>query len=259
MSTHQNARARSRHILLVAFVLVLSGCAGQPEQTEVAGSWGGRSIGAPPAPKPGMRQAMITRALREWDYFGNQVVVLEGATESIPNVGIWEDEDSARSNRVNLYWRAVGKPNLSGNDCRQPWSAAFVSWVMQSAGVPQSQFTPTSAHWVYLSGIVDAASTSGRYFVPRRIVDYSPRPGDIICASRSGSRPGTANGYTYPELLRGANTHCDIVVAKNGQTLESVGGNVRNSVSKSVLQLDSGGHLQPVKRRPWFLILENRL
>ncbi len=202
---------------------------------------------------------MITRALREWDYFGGQVVVLQGSQESIPNVGIWEDDDASRSQRVNLYWRAVGKSGLYGRDCQQPWSAAFVSWVMQNAGVPTSQFSPTAAHWVYLAGIVDAASSSGRYFVPRRIIDYSPREGDIICASRGGSHPGTSSGYAYPEGLRGANTHCDIVVRKEGQTLEAVGGNVRNSVSKTILQLDANGHLQPVKRRPWFLILENRL
>jgi hypothetical protein len=49
------------------------------------------------------------------------------------------------------------------------------------------------------------------------------------------------------------------VVNKNGRTLEAVGGNVRNSVSKSVLELDDRGRLKPVPRRPWFLIMENRL
>ncbi|MBM4202139.1 MAG: DUF2272 domain-containing protein, partial [Gammaproteobacteria bacterium] len=29
--------------------------------------------------------------------------------------------------------------------------------------------------------------------------------------------------------------------------------------SKSILTLDGNGYLQPVKRRPWFLVIENRL
>jgi hypothetical protein len=49
------------------------------------------------------------------------------------------------------------------------------------------------------------------------------------------------------------------VVRKSGQTLEVIGGNVRNSVSKSTLELDGAGRLRAVPRRPWFLILENRL
>mgnify|MGYP001768040970 CR=1 FL=1 len=43
------------------------------------------------------------------------------------------------------------------------------------------------------------------------------------------------------------------------QSYQIVGGNVRNSVSRSTLELDAQGRLQAVPRRPWFLILENRL
>jgi hypothetical protein len=41
--------------------------------------------------------------------------------------------------------------------------------------------------------------------------------------------------------------------------LEAIGSNVRSSVSRSLLELDGEGHLQPVPRRPWFLVLEDRL
>jgi hypothetical protein len=185
-------------------------------------------------------------------------VVFKGTEESIPHVGSWED-DYTHVSRVNLYWRAVNKPSLDGLDCRQPWSAAFISWVMQSAGVPTSQFRPASAHWVYLSTMVEEASYPGRYFVPRRIQDYSPRPGDLVCAPRGRTPVRPVDGYTSAWMLQGAETHCDLVVGKNGQTLEVIGGNVRNSVSKSIIELDDRGRLKPVPRRPWFLVMENRL
>jgi hypothetical protein len=66
-------------------------------------------------------------------------------------------------------------------------------------------------------------------------------------------------GYTSAGGVDGLKAHCDLVVAKNGNTLGVIGGNVRNSVSRSTLELDGNGHLQAVPRRPWFLILENRL
>ena len=37
--------------------------------------------------------------------------------------------------------------------------------------------------------------------------------------------------------------HCDLVVFNDGQTLESIGGNVRNSISKTVRQLGPDGML----------------
>jgi len=223
------------------------------------GTWAGRPRGSPPAPNPGIKQAIISRANQEWQFFGRQTVVFKGSEESIPHVGAWEDDDGPYSGRINAYWRAAGKPRLDGKDCQEPWSAAFISWVMRGAGVPEGQFPPAPAHWIYLARLVDQSDYPGRYFVPRRVADYSPNPGDLICASRGLSRPATFDGYTRPEALKGVNTHCDLVVRKSGQTLEVIGGNVRNSVSKSTLELDGAGRLRAVPRRPWFLILENRL
>ena len=50
--------------------------------------------------------------------------------------------------------------------------------------------------------------------------------------------------------------HCDLVVFNDGRTLESIGGNVRNSVSKTVRQLGSDGML--LRDRPWVLVVEDR-
>ncbi len=107
--------------------------------------------------------------------------------------------------------------------------------------------------------IVDESSYPGRYFVPRRVEEYSPNPGDLVCAYRGPVRPAVFEAQVSPQAFRGTNTHCDLVVAKTGRVLEAIGGNVRNSVSKSMLELDGAGRLQPVPRRSWFLVLQNRL
>lgn len=252
---------RLRSWAITAILLSLFGCAGPPEMDAgvrgPAGTWAGRRIGPPPVPKPAVRQAMIRLAEREWSYFGQQRVVYTKSNESIPHVGYWEDDDGSRSSRVNLYWRAVGKAGLAGYDCQEPWSAAFTSWVMRTAGVPESQFPGSPAHWIYLSRLIEWSDGPGRWFVPRAINAYRPRPGDLICASKDLARASA--GQLQPWALNNARMHCDLVVKSEGRSLEAIGGNVRNSVSRSILELDGQGHLQPVPNRPWVLVMENRL
>ena len=260
MSIQSATPAWSRLGLILALTLVLSACGSAPEKPVVQRlTWAGHPLGGPPARNPALKQAIVIRALGEWEYFGRQTVVFKGADESIPHVGYWEDDNQIYSERVSRYWRAVGKPGLNGMDCRQPWSAAFISWVMEGAGVPGYQFPPATAHSVYLASLIDEAIFPGRWFIPRRVSDYSPNPGDLICAPRGDSRPASFDGYVSPRALQGANTHCDLVVAKSGQSLGVVGGNVRNSVSRTTLELDGQGRLKPIPRRPWFLVMENRL
>jgi len=246
----------------LALCLALIACAARPPPPPPAEGpliWAGRPIGAPPAPNPALRQALIARADQEWAFFGRQKVVFKGNEESIPHVGAWEDDEGPYSSRVNAYWRTVGKPSLYGMNCQAPWSAAFISWVMQGAGIAEDQFPPAAAHGIYLAQILHTSDQPGRFFVPRRVADYSPNPGDLICASRPSFGGTAVAEYSGPEVLSNAQSHCDLVVGKKDQTLEVIGGNVRNSVSKSILELDGEGRLQATPRRPWFLVLQNRL
>lgn len=207
---------------------------------------------------PPIKDRILALTVSEWLYFGRQSVVYDADKESIPLVGFWEDE-SPYAQRINQYWRTVGMPERTGRNCEQPWSAAFVSWVMATAGVSKDRFPPAEAHWIYLSHIIRNADAPGASFVPRSIRDYSPRPGDLICASRGSSAIPQLAELPPLEIIENSKLHCDIVVARRGRTLEAIGGNVRNSVSKNMLKLDKNGHLQSTARRPWFLIIENRL
>jgi len=208
-------------------------------------------------PADSWRAKIIEVAKEEWIYFGQQKVVIEGDEESIPHVGFWEDDDFGHSDRINQYWRAVGKSRLTGNDCKEPWSAAFVSWVMQTAGVPESLFPPAIAHKSYLTRFLARADGPNAVLIPHTIQEYKPKPGDLICANRGRHAP-TEVIEEIPDTLN-PKLHCDIVVDTKGQTLHAIGGNVRNSVSKTILALSPEGYLQFTHRRPWFLIIENRL
>ncbi|MBK1694497.1 hypothetical protein CKO09_07050 [Chromatium weissei] len=256
---------RLRLVVLGAACLMLGACATPSERLSSDsgrtknGSWAGVAIGSAPAPNARVKQSILSRAHREWEFFGRQTVVLKGGEESIPHVGAWEDDGNRYSDHVNLYWRVVKEPQLTGMDCDKPWSAAFISWIMQTAGVPAAQFRPAAAHSTYIANIIANASEPRRWFVPRRISDYSPKPGDLICASRGKARPRFVNGYITTRSLEGMSGHCDLVVDASARSLDVIGGNVRNSVSKTTLELDKKGRLQPSAKRPWFVVVENRL
>jgi hypothetical protein len=139
---------------------------------------------------------------------------------------------------------------LSGGDCADPWSAAFVSWVMIRSGVDPAEFTRSAAHRDYLRTIVAHADDPEFKFKPRSPADYAPRPGDIICRGRGSTRE-IADFRSLPE---DAELHCDLVVANAGGRLESIGGNVRQSVSLSEREVDAEGRIGA----PWFVVIENR-
>ncbi|WP_254461077.1 DUF2272 domain-containing protein [Xanthomonas sacchari] len=172
--------------------------------------------------------------------------------------------------RVAAYWRDSGTLGAMGridgaescqeldgsryreNDCRaflvdNPWSAAFVSYVMVRAGV--AGFRSSIRHIDYIR----AAYQAGADGLPYRYADpqqEKPAPGDLLCFLRGRRQPVGAAGLREA-LARGRplpwESHCDIVVAANvggDQTLYLIGGNVFNAVTMRKLKLDRSGRLQ---------------
>ncbi len=250
--------------LLIALIFAMVGCSSapkmpaQPREQTKAQETEPQVDSSGPLPLGFWQDRIVEAAKAEWVYFGQQIVVIDGDEESIPHVGIWEDDDDSHSDRINQYWRAVGKPRLSGYDCKQPWSAAFISWIMQAAGVPNDLFPPSRAHRSYLNRFVASADDPYAALIPRTIYQYKPKPGDLICAIRGKIKPPEVL-EELQDLLYSWRMHCDIVVETNGQTVHTIGGNVRNSVSKTILTLSPDGYVQFTRARPWVLIVENRL
>lgn len=172
--------------------------------------------------------------------------------------------------RVAFYWQASGllapmgfKPgatdcgyaalNLSyaGLGCRgfvidSPWSAAFISWVMQRAGVPG--FRSSASHFDYVRAArKDAAGSPYRFVEP---MSARLETGDMLCYVR------TNRVYGYAGLLKtidggsdGLPMHCDIVVAAGDGKAYTVGGNVQQAVTMRVLNLNAQGQLWGMPRR----------
>jgi hypothetical protein len=243
--------------------LLAAGCASAPKPTPApppavksaaalaplgpcpASSW------KPEAPPPtaSAKVSMVLLAVGEWARFGRQVVVY--SADQPPRTEQLGIKERDAPQRIHDYWSAVDHPERSGLD-DVAWSAAFISWDIESAGVPRDLFCPDQRHTIFVERLVERARRPGAALIPRRPSERAPRVGDLICASRAGS------GTTLDNLNRGAG-HCDIVVEVKPGWAAAIGGNVADSVSRSVFPLDANGFLSPISGRPVFTVVENRL
>jgi hypothetical protein len=139
--------------------------------------------------------------------------------------------------------------------CGNPWSAAFVSWVMRSAGAGRD-FNYSAAHVDYVR---DARrnrcnNVAANPFWAYRATEVAPELGDLVCRSRH-RRP--ADATTYENVMQGGARplHCDIVTtAAQGGRIMVTGGNVAipqpgasqihgQTVAQRPLRVDAAGML----------------
>lgn len=145
-----------------------------------------------------------------------------------------------------------------------PWSAAFVSHVVTTAGVSRTRFTAAMAHLDYVAEAArrsrDEAQglTAGAFYRACDPRTTPLRPGDLLCLHRhdpTGLEGGSGFDALVPALARGErpvwNLHCDVVVARDERrrTATVIGGNVLQSVARRDLAVDRRGALA-VPRRP---------
>ncbi len=229
----------------------------------------------PPAPvviepplsyPPSARDRMLRIAAAEWEEWGRQ------SSDAPPRI---RESDAANFPRVLAYWRAVpeGEAPIARNRARyrwgsadtwrEPaWSAAFISFVMQGAGVDRREFPSSAAHAFYVDALILDAQRFPALapFIPHEVADRAPEVGDLVCADRS-SRP--ISSWRERAADRGAfrPTHCDIVVRVAPGVVEAIGGNLRDAVTLAVMPTDATGRLLPRGRGEprFFAVFENRL
>lgn len=224
---------------------------------------------APPAPRltpsddiqpnfvvPDARARMVYLARQEWTLFGQPVVREAGAEaflEFPPGAETTHEVQGPMLSRVLTYWYAVSAQPIVGFQGElRPWSAAFISWLAKSAGLPQDTFPSTVLHWDYIEHALNG--NSGR-FVAHDVRSYAPQVGDLLCAPRGEAF--VAEVRDLASLRRGA-YHCDLVVERRADALDAIGGNVGDAVSLTRVALDAEGRALPTQTRAWVVVLEQR-
>ena len=182
--------------------------------------------------------------------FGNEIVRIAYQEWETFNRGTIEETEEGAWQRVGDYWQSVGL-NYTGQDTGVPWSAAFISWVMQQAGAGD-RFEYNASHSYYIEDAVQDRyeNDPNAAFFGYRLDEYSPEVGDLVSFARQDGI-----GYDSPAPYE---SHSDIVVAKREGEIDVIGGNVDNSVSLKTYAIDSQGRLIDTSH-DWIAVLSNQI
>lgn len=241
-----------------------------------------------PLPYPVETRARLMRILQsEWEEWGSRVI--DARTEPFLDMeGPVAEQDPAAFSKVLAYWSAVGWHDyidrnkaafIAGSAARmctadelgadgrgvvwgcQPWSAAFISFVMRTAGIDREEFPPSAGHREYVDALIRAGDAYGgrATFLAHEVEDYAPVAGDLICADRaSNGRSISTLAQRRAELGSARPMHCDIVMSTAAGEVLAVGGNVAQGVTAVRYRTDPAGRLLRNVRR-WFVVFENRI
>lgn len=245
-----------------AATLMLAGCAtpvGPPQQPPAATGLGGRVVTLPTP-----RQRLVSTALQEWALWGRVKWHAAADTYEWPAATVPQQEYMPDfSSRVLLYWQASGSGDFEAQEAQYrdgslvAWSAVFISFLMKSSGIGEAVFPGSALHWHYIKRIHDAPDPQG--FEALDAATTAPAVGDLICAPRNETALRvTAYAQLADPASRGG-YHCDLVVQTGPGTLGAIGGNVRDGVVWTVAPLYESGLLLPTAKRPWIVVLRNRL
>ena len=223
-------------------------------------------------PVADLRSRIVNAAVQEWGYFGFTVldytdIKVSSATRS--SMGRrWSLLDPAQALRVADsiagYWAAAPdsgwilerqnnrwKSRGMSTRWRDPWSAAFISWVMCESGLgDRARFARAVAHHTYIDQAIQARDSSNTQVAYQafEIGEQAVLPGDMLCR---GSRPAYKSvAERRNHLGVGARTHCDIVVKVDTELpgFHVIGGNVRATVGMKLLPgaITADGYVKPV-------------
>ncbi|MDQ3917703.1 MAG: DUF2272 domain-containing protein, partial [Acidobacteriota bacterium] len=159
--------------------------------------------------------------------------------------------------RVGNYWREGLKVRgIDGRNHNAYWSAAFISWLMRTAGAgDRFHYNEAHSHYVYPAIIAKRNGDAGAGFWCYRLNEAKPAVGDIICFARQqGIDYDHQNGGSYAG-------HCDLIVEVASDQIVVIGGNVGDSVTRRPIPLDEHGYLwqHQVNGELLFGLMQNRI
>ena len=234
------------------------------------------------------RRRVVDVAVQEWAFFGMQTIDATKVEDRILPPGLVPDAINPQlpAPRIERQFARVGTPESNddldttiagywsstpdaprvltqqnnawnapgGNSVNwvQPWSAAFISWVMCEAGLGEmAQFHRSIAHREYIDQAIRARDgmDAEAAYVAYDAGEAQIEPGDLLCNARASANYRML-ADRRPDVGRFAPTHCDIVVKidERAGRIFVIGGNVEQSVSLTILPLrrDGEAYAKPI-------------
>jgi hypothetical protein len=153
---------------------------------------------------------------------------------------------------VGEMWRAIGA-DLDGRDRDQPWSAAFISWIVRRAGDEYARFRFAAAHSRYIHDSIRKRETQAHApFWGFRLNEHKVGLGDLVCVWRETEQ--TYDGARDDDSFF---SHCDVVVEVASGSVRALGGNNSHTVGFNTYAINANGFLKAENRV--FAVLRNNL
>ncbi len=168
------------------------------------------------------------------------------------NYGKIKETDGKMLPTLEKYWSEGAGVNYRGPAAvNNAWSAATISYLMKKSGAG-ADFPYSASHSTYITkSIQNRKTNSSNPFKGYRINEVAIEPGDLVCYSRNGSGAGYDTVGSYE-------SHCDLVIAKKSSAADSLGGNVSNSFSKTIIPLTANNRIDKAKTtKPYFVVIKN--
>lgn len=199
----------------------------------------------PTAPNGPVRAALVAVARDQYQRYHGKHEAHEPMSSRVK--GYWDDLKAEAGNEFTFT-------SVTG----VPWSAVFVCWCLQKAGVSHAAFRFSRQHSVYIHAAIGRANAApAKTFPGLDALAYAPEPGDIIHWNRGNGKITYAEAKTNSDYL----SHSAIVVSvgedDQGPCVITVGGNESESVGDNRLPLDPAtGRLVPRKEDPYIAIIK---
>lgn len=162
-----------------------------------------------------------------------------------------ETDDVLRA-RIRQYWEEIGK-TFPGVET--PWSGAFISWCVRTAGADASEFKVAVGHAAYVHWAIAQADAGTGLFQGVAFDAAPPALGDLVQWNRGG---GTFD-FAYARAHKSYNSHVAIVVSlgqdSHGAFALTVGGNESDSVGRTRVPLDAAGRIIQRAQSPFMCLI----
>jgi hypothetical protein len=167
----------------------------------------------------GFKKKLVNLANEEHNAWNKNGTVKEGNQDTIQ--------------RLRNYWEVGSGIKQDDNYyINQPWSSAFISYLMRKAGAGDD-FKYSQSHSQYIAQAVkNRKENNSKKFKAYKPNEVKVQVGDLVCYPRQ-------SGVGY-DSKAGYKSHCDLITSVQGNIAVGIGGNVSDSVTKNNYALKDG-------------------
>ncbi|MEM6899810.1 MAG: SH3 domain-containing C40 family peptidase [Pseudomonadota bacterium] len=145
---------------------------------------------------------------------------------------------------IGEYWRSVYLDHLDGTDRNFPWAGPFVSFCVQAAGGYDGfRYAAAASKYVH-QAIRSRLDNENGPFWGFKVTEHKPQIGDMVCSRRGSEKIN----YEEAAQSNAFGSHCDIVISVRDDHVSTIGGNIKNTVSRVNFHTNSEGYLQEANR-----------